>query len=653
MPRSRSLLLCITWLSASASPGCCRLICLRQPYLVVHFHDSVTQTFAIFRVPMRLSLPIAYKSWIISLVPLLVQLCFVAVLAVLLDQVEGERKVEEHARDVASHVSGMLRLLLVSGNLGVVFELEQDGGVRPDKGKYVDIIRNETFVIEDLLRNAPEDLRRYKQVRSLYKLFKTKVARIGELLHGGDIVAAVGESRSVRACSDAMFGVADRLLLDQQAVQEEKKQAQVLNRQRVKAVLLAGVLLNIVASTSLALYFSRGIARRLRMLMDNTVRLARGDKLGPALSGDDELARLDLVFREMASLVKEMARRERAVVECAPDIICSISSAGEVSAVNPAVRLMWGYSPDDIVGRPVAQIIVSEHADGTVAMMRETAQDKSEASFENQVRHKNGSLIDMFWSTRWSAQEQALFCVARNVTARKELDRLKRGFLAMVSHDLRTPLSSLKMFLSIAGSDGYGEISSEDRRALAHAERNVEQVNALVDNVLELEKIDSGMLELNLRSSSIRSVFERALRQVSDTSRQREVKLELIDPGDGKEFTGLMDADRIARVVAILLGNAVRLSGGGSIVRLQASSDENAIKVTVTDEASRICENERERLFDRYARLTGSTQWQDPSARLGLAVCAGIVQMHGGKIGVDCNERGGSTFWFSLPVTDG
>ncbi len=595
---------------------------------------------------MRVSLPIPYKVWILVLVPLFLQLTFVAVLVSLLHQIEVERKQERQAREVENHLTALLRVSLTSGNVAMQSQLAHGTTAIAAMKSGAQLADNETDALRELIRNHPHQQSMFSELELQFRHFRESLTAIEEDLKAGNALAVISEGRSLKRRIDKSIVSTNQILSEQQSNLEAAKSAQEAYRKRIEVLLIVGVTLNILIALFFAVYFHRGIVHRLKALMDNTVRLSRGQALTPIIAGDDEIALLDNVFRHMAISVDEMTRRERAIVEHSADLICSIDRQGNFTAINLAIERICGYAPVDLLGRSLSEIVVEQEP--TVRALQQLVKEKSEASFENQIRHKDGTFVDMLWSAKWSQDEESLFCIARDITGRKELERLKRDFVAMVSHDLRTPVTTIQMFLDVAAAGAYGELTAADSDDISVARDSVVQLTSLVNNVLDMEKIESGQFTLYCEITSLNFLLNRALSLTALLAEQRSIKIDFIA---APVLSISVDGDRLIWVLTTLLANAIKFSDPGSTISLRAKTGVDWLRIEITDQASEIPENLRESIFDRFAPLGAVKQWQEPSTRIGLAICHAIVEKHGGKMGVESNDERGNRFWFLIPVS--
>src|SRR5262249_12116780 len=148
--------------------------------------------------------------------------------------------------------------------------------------------------------------------------------------------------------------------------------------------------------------FMRGIAKRLSILADNSLRLARRQPLNDRLAGDDELAIVDDTFHSMAAALQESAQRERAILENAVDVICSIDADGKFSEVNPACLTAWGYTQEELLGLRFIELVDANGKDYTLEQLASVRSGGHTIKYENQIVHKDGSVLDILWSASWS-----------------------------------------------------------------------------------------------------------------------------------------------------------------------------------------------------------------------------------------------------------
>jgi signal transduction histidine kinase/DNA-binding response OmpR family regulator len=229
----------------------------------------------------------------------------------------------------------------------------------------------------------------------------------------------------------------------------------------------------------------------------------------------------------------------------------------------------------------------------------------------------------------------------------KELDRLKSEFVAVVSHEVRTPLTSIKGSLELLGDTRFLTLPPPQKELLSICQANTERLISLINDILDFSKLESSKLSLNVESMSVDRVLTEAVENIRNLAAQKELEIDLkVDPSAGR-----IDADpmRVGQVATNLIGNAIKFSPEKSRIEVFASGDESKITVSVKDYGRGIAQGDINRLFQRFAQLDSTTTRRAGGTGLGLVISKGIVEQHGGSIWVESQLHEGSTFSFSLP----
>lgn len=599
---------------------------------------------------MRLNLTLSRKAIILVSVPLIIELALVCFLMALLQQAENEREYEAHSREISNEINAAMRHLINAGTNTVIYHVS---GSRDSLAQYRVSVREFPKVIERLSRmvkGRQEEEDNLLRMVSLYNRANQNLVEGHRRLEAGDRVGSMKPYANLNKSMAELYVIADKIQSRQSEIQEKQKAAQAKTREQIKWLVVAGALLNVLAAVGLVLYFNRGTAYRFNVLLDNTMRLASGEPLNEPLSGGDEIARLDRVFRKMANSLAAATQKERAVLQNAADIICSIDEDGKFAAINPAVTKALGFTPEEMTGARLVQFIHPDDVDKTLDSLKKNAQNKGELALENRMLRKDGTAVDMLWSLHWTEAEKSTICVLHDITYRKELERLKRDFVAMVSHDLRTPLTSISGFLSLLRSGKYNELSSAGLESLKSADASVGRLMSMVNDLLDIERVESGRLDLNLGPLTIEGLVDSTFAMLEPLA--GELKIELVAPVQSDlEFVG--DADRLNQVLVNLLSNAIKFSQPNSKIFVDAFEDGKFVRIEVRDEGRGVPDHLKQAVFDRFKQVDAADAVKRKGTGLGLAISKAIVERHGGSIGVEDNSaKRGSVFWFTLPKTD-
>ncbi|MEO8033490.1 MAG: ATP-binding protein [Acidobacteriota bacterium] len=239
--------------------------------------------------------------------------------------------------------------------------------------------------------------------------------------------------------------------------------------------------------------------------------------------------------------------------------------------------------------------------------------------------------------------------IVRAFASRKELDRAKREFVSTVSHELRTPLTSIRGSLGLLAAGVVGELPNEARHLVEIAERNSTRLMALINDILDFERLDHHKLELRLETQAIEPLLRRSVEVVKTLADQQKIDVR-IAPG---EHLVSVDADRVTQVLINLLSNAIKFSPPGSVVALDvAKAGGDFVEVRVIDQGRGIPLESQDRIFERFQQVDASDEKAKGGTGLGLAIAKAIIEHHGGLLGVTSDGEGrGSTFWFQLPAS--
>jgi signal transduction histidine kinase len=239
--------------------------------------------------------------------------------------------------------------------------------------------------------------------------------------------------------------------------------------------------------------------------------------------------------------------------------------------------------------------------------------------------------------------ESAKSVAEQTVERLEEVEQLTKGFLSTVSHELRTPLTSIRGSLGLLASGAAGPLSDHVVEVVALAERNAIRLMALIEDILDLERLETGKIELQITHVPIASILRRAMESLAAFGAQG-VRVEA--PTVSSSIHG--DADRIVQVLVNLLSNAVKFSPPGGVVTIAVTADGKWTEFRVIDHGRGVPAVHRRAIFERFRQVDPSDAREKGGAGLGLAICKSIVEQHGGSIGVESEEGAGSAFWFRV-----
>lgn len=615
------------------------------------------------------SLNLKQQGWILVGVPIGMMLVFLLSLFFFYLKVEEDLRQADHAKSVISTANKLVKEYALVGTTLVFYKLDPSPENRGELNDHLNHSQSTLEKLSVLLQRDPNDdelaiLEKVKRLSAagvkLIRVYEAHLSGESRIAEAQTHLIFLDFAKIIRRFSEHLEQIAKLESEKHKRFDQLGKQSSLL----LKVWIAAGALSAVAIGVILTAGFNRNTTRRLGVLIDNTERLSKKQSLhllttdqgATALdtffsdhTQTDEIAQLDLFFRKMANDLAEATRKERAILDNAVDVICSINSDGVFTAVNPASAQVWGIDPDRLIGMHYSDVIDKEDV------------TKFSDAIENQTKQQSSSLLNIenkvsvddhpvhtLWSIRWSETEKSLFCVAHDISDRKEVERMKQEFVAVISHELRTPLTSLQMTLSLLLNGNYGPISDVAEQRVKSADVGVTRLIMLVSDLLDIEKMEAGKLQMRKANADLAEVVERSVETMAGFAAQQGVQLQ--DLTSGMSVPVYADPDRLLQVVVNLLSNAIKYSEEGGNIEIELSSNSGQAELRVVDHGAGIPPEFEETLFKKYEQAKGPKNKKVRSSGLGLAISKAIIEQHEGIIGFSRTEGGGSTFWFKLPV---
>lgn len=265
-------------------------------------------------------------------------------------------------------------------------------------------------------------------------------------------------------------------------------------------------------------------------------------------------------------------------------------------------------------------------------------------------RRKDGTQfpIDLAVSEIYLGAQRKFIGVVRDITERIKVERMKSEFISTVSHELRTPLTSIRGSLGLISGGVAGELSAKVAELVDIAHKNCERLILLVNDILDMEKIESGKMDFNIQPTELIPLLRQALESNRDYAEQYGVSYEYV--GKLTDATINVDANRLFQVLANLLSNAAKFSPLGDKVIVSASCDNDRVRVTVSDHGSGIPEDFRRHIFQKFAQADSSDTRMKGGTGLGLSITKAIVEQMGGSIGFNSKTNVLTTFFVEFPL---
>lgn len=457
-----------------------------------------------------------------------------------------------------------------------------------------------------------------------------------------------------------------------------------------RQVLWSGIALALLFSL-LGVFAARRIARPLRELAESASRIRTGEALQIAphddsyrevrtlgeslnalvanlLQKESDLRDLNLTLenrvaqrtRELEqalAVVSANEKRIQTIIEAAQDAYIGVDLRGDITDWNSAAEKMFGWSSKEAIGRPLAQLVIPERFRASFERAISVFNQTGRTGLLNQrverlVVNRTGQEFPVEVTVGLAGGRDTYFfsTFLHDISERKKVEQMKNEFISTVSHELRTPLTSIRASLGLLVG-GVGEELPADTRALVEiANRSCERLVRLVNDVLDIEKIESGKIDFDLRKQALRPLIQEALEGIESYAQQYKVTLAPDLSCIPADFALTVDHDRLIQVLHNLLSNAIKFSPPGGTVRLHVACDEHEVRLSVEDSGRGIPAAFRERMFQKFAQADSTDSRQKGGTGLGLSICKSIVEEHGGMIRFDSEEGRGTVFHVTLPV---
>lgn len=371
---------------------------------------------------------------------------------------------------------------------------------------------------------------------------------------------------------------------------------------------------------------------------------------------DNERLRQSLERRvsERTADLRRLTRRSELLLRSVADGIYGVDRSGLITFANPVAADILGYRAEDLIGKDAHVSFHAVQEDGTAwpaesCYITEAVRDAvvTHAEEDVYVRADGRRLPVEVTASPLSTDHsvEGAVVVFRDITQRREVDRLKSEFVSIVSHELRTPLTSIRGSLGLLAGGALGTLPPGANRMIDIALDSSERLTRLINDILDIERIESGALPMETGDYRADELIESAASQVQILAAEAEVQ---VTRGivNGRVHA---DADRVVQTLINLLGNAIKFSPPGSEVMVSAAPRGALVQFTVSDHGRGIPSDKLESVFSRFEQVDSSDAREKGGTGLGLAISRSLVERLGGRIWAEHNRDGGSRFCFTLP----
>jgi len=348
------------------------------------------------------------------------------------------------------------------------------------------------------------------------------------------------------------------------------------------------------------------------------------------------------------------AAKSQAILDGVADGVLFADASGRIVLFNPAAERILEIPRQQAIGRSIREMLGLYGVEGRkwLAALEDWAAHPADRTPEDFVAERL-QLGDRVVSVHASpvirgTEYLGTVSVFRDITAEVEADRAKSEFISTVSHELRTPMTSIKGYADLLMLGMAGPLSDQQKHFIGIIRNNAERMVALVSDLLDISRIESGRVQLDLRAIHIREVVMQVVGTLQGKAQSKNIALQV----DVSENLPLVwgDSNRVAQILTNLISNAIQYTPPGGRVTISAHPSGDMMEVSVADTGIGISKEDQRKIFDRFFRADDPLVQETPGTGLGLPITASLVQMHGGQIWVESELGEGSTFTFTLPL---
>ncbi len=395
----------------------------------------------------------------------------------------------------------------------------------------------------------------------------------------------------IRTDSYALFGHSQkelRKLIDSEMQVRVSSPALVSKSENMLlALVVGGIFIDIVLAWLLVKLFTDDLVLRLSKTADNARSIAIEKPFAFKVTGSDEVAMLNRQLEGAAENLNERRQRERAILQTAEDAILSVDHTYRVVNASGAVEALFFENKNEILGKPVIDLLSADWRNQVQGFFEEVFKTGKVSFVEIQrtilgrathgVAPTDGALVDLRVSARRSVDEKFIVAIVQDISKRKQLERVKQQFVSMVSHDVRTPLASVTSALSLIVTGVKGSLPEPAKKAVAEAELESMRLTERIQNILDVERLESGVLELQKEHASLFDAVDEAVSLVDALLKERKVTVKR----EFKDYSLKSDRYWLSQVFKHLLTSIVEAGEPEATVEITAQDCGGSIEVLI------------------------------------------------------------------------
>lgn len=343
---------------------------------------------------------------------------------------------------------------------------------------------------------------------------------------------------------------------------------------------------------------------------------------------------------------------QRTILESIADAIITVDNNGLIKTFNCSAERIFNYKENEVVGKNISILMPEEKRLVHDSYLNNKDVYKSKIVDhlrELQGQRKDGTLfpIELIVTSMVGDNKQGYVGVLRDVSERKRVDRMKAEFVSTVSHELRTPLTSINGAIELIKNTVPDNMPGHINKLLKIADNNSQRLLLLINDILNIQKIESDQMDFDFKCINAISLVEQALEDNASYGEQYETEFKI--KSTEIKLKILADKNRLMQVMANLLSNAAKFSNKSSVVEVSIlAQPNNVVRIAVTNQGVSIPDEFKHKLFDKFTQLDSSDTREKGGTGLGLSIAQAIIQKHSGDIDF-VSQNGVTTFYFDLP----
>jgi len=419
----------------------------------------------------------------------------------------------------------------------------------------------------------------------------------------------------------------------------------------IRKTILWGLFLALVLAFILGSLLAEETIRPINRMIQNARKFSQGDFSSRIFStSQGEIGELADTFNKMAQDIEDKIKeiethnqQLRAILESMIEGVIVVDSSQRIISINPSIEKIFSVSNSEVSGKSFLEAIRNNDISDVI---KEVLQEGQFASKELNLAWPVQKIFQVNASPIFEKNATSgCLVVIHDITEIRKLESMRKDFVANVSHELKTPLTSIKGFVETLLEGGLKDKENAGN-FLKIIQDHTNRLNSLISDLMELAYLESRELKLELETTRLKNLVDEVLLGFKSQLRKKAIEVKNDLPPD---LTIEADKDKLEQVLTNLIDNAIKFNKEKGFIRIQSQPLDGKLKITVEDSGVGISAKDISRIFERFYRVDKARSRELGGTGLGLSIVKHIIESHGGQVGVESTESLGSIFWFTLP----